>query len=53
MRGRFDEKRNAYLIRNGNADVEMVGLQVRRERRAEAAKDAINRWKGTIEVNNC
>ena len=23
---------------------------MRRERRAEAAKDAINRWKGTIEV---
>ena len=27
-------------------------IQVRRERRAEAAKDAINRWKGTIEVFN-
>ena len=26
--------------------------QVRRERRAEAAKDAISRWKGTIEVTN-
>ena len=27
-----------------------LACQVRRERRAEAAKDAINRWKGTIEV---
>ena len=27
-----------------------LAYQVRRERRAEAAKDAINRWKGTIEV---
>ena len=38
-----------HHMHHGCGDHHLAG-QVRRERRAEAAKDAINRWKGTIEV---